>query len=122
MTYRASWNGVVLAESDKTVKIEGNQYFPADSLNRQYFKPSQNQTVCPWKGVAGYYDVEVDGKVNKGAAWYYPTPSKAASAIKNHVAFWGGAKVTKVKPEVATEGVEAEEGGLFGSLKRLFTG
>ena len=121
MTYRASWNGVVLAESGHTVKLEGNQYFPADSLNREYFKASQNQTACPWKGVASYYDIEVDGKVNKGAAWYYPTPSKAASQIKNHVAFWGGVKVKKVKPEATGAGVAVAQGGFFGSLKRLFT-
>jgi uncharacterized protein (DUF427 family) len=119
--YQAIWNGVALAESDKTVKLEGNQYFPPDSIDRQYFKDSQNQTVCPWKGVASYYDIEVDGKVNKGAAWTYPAPSKAAAQIKNHVAFWGGVKVKKVKPE-AVEGEVVEEGGLLGSLKRIFAG
>ena len=118
--YQAIWNGVVLAESDKTVRIDGNQYFPPDSIDRQYLADSQNQTVCPWKGVASYYDIEVDGKVNKGAAWTYPAPSKAAAQIKNYIAFWGGVKVKKVKP--AKEGEAVAEGGILDSLKRLFAG
>ena len=118
--YQAIWNGVVLAESDKTVQVEGNQYFPHDAINREYFKTSQSQTVCPWKGIASYYDIEVDGKVNRGAAWYYPSPSKAASNIKNHVAFWGGVKVKKVKTG-AEEG-SSESSGFLGSLKRLIAG
>ena len=109
---RAVWNSVVLAESDKTVKLEGNHYFPVDSINKEYFKKSQKQTVYPWKGTASYYDIEVDSKVNQAAAWYYPKPSKAASKIKNQVAFWGGVKV---------EGSSgASEGGLLSSLKSLF--
>ncbi len=119
-TFRAIWNDAVIAESDKTIKLEGNHYFPPDSVDRQYLSKSQNQTVCPWKGVASYYDIEVDGKVNKGAAWYYPSPKKAAAQIKDHVAFWGGVKVTKVKPETAAD--DAEVAGWWGSLKRIFAG
>ena len=110
---KAVWNGVVLAESDSTVKVEGNHYFPPNSINKEYFKKTQKQTVCPWKGTAGYYDIEVDGKVNKAAAWYYPKPSKAASTIKNYVAFWGGVKI---------EGNGASGGGLLSRLKQLFGG
>lgn len=73
--------------------VEGNHYFPPDSLNRQYLKPSSTTTTCPWKGKASYYALHVDGKTNPDAAWYYPSPSKAASQIKDHVAFWRGVKV-----------------------------
>lgn len=90
---KATWNGIVLAESDNTVMVEGNHYFPRDSINLEYFKDSSQNTVCPWKGVASYFDVEVDGKVNRNAAWYYPTPSDAAQQIKDHVAFWHGVRV-----------------------------
>ena len=91
---KATWNGQVLAESDSTVVVEGNHYFPADSLNREFFKDSSQQTVCPWKGTASYYDVEVDGQSNPGAAWYYPEPKQAAAEIKGHVAFWRGVEVS----------------------------
>ncbi|MEM1096432.1 MAG: DUF427 domain-containing protein [Bacteroidota bacterium] len=91
---KATWNGVVLAESDDTVVVEGNHYFPADALNRDYFAESNTQTRCPWKGMASYYTVEVDGKQNPDAAWYYPEPSDRAQQIKGHVAFWKGVKVT----------------------------
>ena len=90
---KAVWNGTVLAESDDTVMVEGNYYFPPDSLNREYIRESDRRSVCFWKGQASYFDVEVDGKVNKDAAWYYPSPSPAAKQIKNHVAFWRGVKV-----------------------------
>jgi uncharacterized protein (DUF427 family) len=90
---RATWNGVVLAESDDTVVVEGNHYFPRESLNLEYFDKSPAHTMCPWKGVASYYDVVVDGRVNEGAAWYYPTPSAAAADIKDRVAFWRGVSV-----------------------------
>jgi uncharacterized protein (DUF427 family) len=90
---KAVWNGAVLAESDDTVMVEGNHYFPPDSLNREYFKESGMRTVCFWKGEASYFDVEVDGKVNQDAAWYYPSPSPAAKQIADHVAFWRGVKV-----------------------------
>lgn len=90
---RAIWKGAVLAESDNCVVVEGNQYFPPDSIKAEYFKPSDTHTTCPWKGVASYYDVEVNGEVNKDSAWYYPTPKDAAKNIENHVAFWRGVSV-----------------------------
>jgi uncharacterized protein (DUF427 family) len=91
---KATWNGAVLAESDDTVMVEGNHYFPPEAVNREYFQSNQDHTVCFWKGVASYYDVEVNGEVNRGAAWYYPEPSEAASMIKGYIAFWRGVKVT----------------------------
>ena len=90
---RAVWNGTVLAESDHTVVLEGNHYFPLESINLEYLRESSRHTVCPWKGLASYYDVEVDGDCNKAAAWYYPTPSPAARRIKDRVAFWHGVQV-----------------------------
>ncbi len=90
---KATWNGVVLAESDKTEVVEGNQYFPADSVKREYFKETDTHTTCPWKGLASYYTIEVNGKENKDAAWYYPAPKDAAKQIKDHVAFWKGVEV-----------------------------
>ncbi len=90
---KAIWNGAVLAESDKTQVVEGNQYFPPDSINWDYFQKSSHATTCPWKGVAGYYDVAVDGQVNRNAAWTYAQPSAAAAQIKDHVAFWHGVQV-----------------------------
>ena len=87
------WNGVILAESDKIIIVEGNHYFPPESINRQYFRLSETHTVCPWKGVASYYDVVVGDQVNKDAAWYYPEPKEAARHIKDHVAFWRGVRV-----------------------------
>jgi uncharacterized protein (DUF427 family) len=91
---KAVWNGKVIAESDDTVIVEGNHYFPVSALNRQYFKPSETHSMCGWKGRASYYDVVVDGKVNEDAAWYYPEPSDAAQAIKGRVTFWHGIRVT----------------------------
>jgi len=90
---KASWNNAVLAESDDTVVIEGNHYFPSDSLNRQFFQESSTHSVCPWKGEASYLNVVVNGEVNKDAAWFYPEPKPAASEIKDRVAFWRGVKV-----------------------------
>lgn len=90
---KAVWNGVVLAESDETVVVEGNHYFPPDSINEEFFSPSPKLTVCPWKGTASYFDVTVDGESNPGAAWYYPSPKTAAAEIKDHVAFWRGVQV-----------------------------
>lgn len=90
---RASWNGVVIAESDKTQMVEGNHYFPPEAVKMEYFKPSDTHTTCPWKGVASYYTVVVDGQENKDAAWYYPNPKPAASHIAGYVAFWRGVKV-----------------------------
>jgi uncharacterized protein (DUF427 family) len=90
---KAIWEGSVLAESDRCVEVEGNQYFPPDSIKHDYFKPSAAHTVCPWKGTASYYDLEVNGKRNPGAAWYYPEPKPAAKQIKGYVAFWKGVRV-----------------------------
>jgi uncharacterized protein (DUF427 family) len=90
---RAIWNNAVLAESDQTVIVEGNHYFPPNSLHQEYFRPSTTHTVCPWKGTASYYDLEVNGRVNKDAAWYYPAPLETAKHIAAHVAFWKGVEV-----------------------------
>ena len=90
---RAIWNNAVLAESDATVVVEGNHYFPPDSIRKEYFKPSATHTACSWKGTASYYNVEVDGQVNKDAAWYYPAPFEAAKQIIGYVAFWKGVQV-----------------------------
>jgi uncharacterized protein (DUF427 family) len=90
---KATWKGVVLAESDDTVVVEGNHYFPADSIRREHFRESETHTVCPWKGTASYYDVVVDDETNRDAAWYYPQPKDAAKEIAGRVAFWRGVKV-----------------------------
>ena len=90
---KAIWRNAVLAQSDKTIVIEGNHYFPPDSINREFFKESNTHTNCPWKGEASYYEVAVADEVNKDAAWYYPEPKEAAKQIKNYVAFWKGVKV-----------------------------
>ena len=92
---KAIWEGTVLAESDKTVEVEGNQYFPPEAVKREFFKPSAKHSVCPWKGTASYYDVEVKGKRNQDAAWFYPEPKAAAKQITNYVAFWKGVKVER---------------------------
>lgn len=96
MTYRASWNGTVLAESGDTVVVEGNHYFPPADVRPEHLRASETHTTCHWKGLASYYDVVVDGKVNSDAAWYYPDPSPAAKQITGHVAFWRGVKVEPV--------------------------
>jgi uncharacterized protein (DUF427 family) len=90
---RASWNGVVIAESDATVVVEGNHYFPPASVKQIYLSPSSHSTVCGWKGTASYYNLEVEGAVNKDAAWYYPQPKDAARQIAGYVAFWRGVRV-----------------------------
>ncbi len=90
---KAVWNGQVLAESQNTVLIEGNHYFPEDSINEQFFLPSDTHTTCHWKGEASYYSLTVDGKENKDAAWFYPEPKEAAKGIKGHIAFWRGVKI-----------------------------
>ncbi|MFC0263729.1 DUF427 domain-containing protein [Fontibacter flavus] len=90
---KAIWNNQIIAESGTTIQIEGNHYFPAETIKKEFFKPSETQTTCPWKGVASYYHVEVDGKTNKDAAWYYPDTKPAAREIKNYVAFWKGVEV-----------------------------
>ncbi len=92
---KAIWNNTVLAESDDTVIIENNHYFPPESINRQYIKSSETHTTCPWKGKASYYTLAVNGKENKDAAWYYPQVSELAKSIKGRVAFWKGVEVTQ---------------------------
>ena len=90
---KAVWNGTVLAESDRTEVVEGTHYFLIDSINKEYFKESSTHTSCPWKGQASYYSVEVNGQVNKDAAWYYPSAKEKAKNIEGYVAFWKGVKV-----------------------------
>lgn len=96
---RAIWNGQVLAETPRTKVVEGNHYFPPDSLNPEFFTDSPARTLCPWKGMARYYIVDVDGQVNPDAAWYYPHPFPLARRIKNHVAFWNGVRVEGTREE-----------------------
>ncbi len=91
---RATWNGEVIAESDDTVVVEGNHYFPRESLRSEFFSESPKTSVCPWKGTASYLDINVGGSANPGAAWYYPEPKSAAAKIAGRVAFWKGVKVT----------------------------
>ena len=90
---RAIWNGAVLAESETFEEVEGNVYFPPQAIRREYFQPSEEHTVCGWKGLASYYDVVVEGKRNPQAAWFYAKPEAAAANIKDHVAFWHGVRV-----------------------------
>jgi uncharacterized protein (DUF427 family) len=90
---KAIWNGTVIAQSDDTIVVEGNHYFPAASIAREYFQPSETHTVCPWKGTASYYTVVVGDKQNRDAAWFYPQPKDAAKEIAGHVAFWKGVEV-----------------------------
>ena len=92
---KAIWKGKVLAESEDTIAVEGNQYFPADSINNENFQPSETHTVCGWKGTASYYDIVVDGEINSDAAWYYPEAKEAAKEIEGYVAFWKGVEVTE---------------------------
>ncbi len=91
---RAIWKGALLAESDQTIEIEGNQYFPPDTVNRDFLEESDYHSTCPWKGEASYYHVVVDGEVNSDAAWYYPSPREGATQITGYVAFWKGVEVT----------------------------
>lgn len=91
---KAIWNGQILAESDSTIVVENNYYFPPESIDRRYFKESDTHTTCPWKGRASYYTIEVKGEENKDAAWYYPQASDLAKKIENYVAFWKGVEVT----------------------------
>jgi uncharacterized protein (DUF427 family) len=90
---KAIWNNQVIAESNNTVTIEGNKYFPADSIKKEFFKESETNSVCPWKGTASYYSIEVDGKTNADAAWYYASTKDAAKNIEGKVAFWKGVKI-----------------------------
>lgn len=90
---KAIWNGAVIAESPNTIVVEGNHYFPMNSIKKEYFRDSNTHTTCGWKGVASYYDIVVNGAENKDAAWYYPDTKEAANNIKNYVAFWKGVEV-----------------------------
>ncbi len=91
----AKWNGKTIAESDRFELIEGNVYFPRSVLKPEFFRESSHTSTCPWKGVASYFDIHVDGKINPNAAWYYPNPKEAAANIKDHVAFWKGVEIIK---------------------------
>jgi uncharacterized protein (DUF427 family) len=92
---KAIWNGKVVAESDRFEEVEGNIYFPPESLKREYFIDSDHASICPWKGTAGYFTLTVDGKTNPNAAWIYREPKQAAAKIKDHVAFWRGVEVQR---------------------------
>lgn len=92
---KAIWNNQIIAESDDIVNVEGNSYFPVESVKKEYLRETQTHTVCPWKGAASYFDLEVDGNINKDAAWYYPEPRELAKGIKGRVAFWKGVKIEK---------------------------
>ncbi len=91
---KAVWNGKVVAESDDTVVVEGNHYFPLSSLNKSYIEPSATTSICPWKGTAEYYNLKIDGRENRDAVWYYAEPKEAAAQIRGRVAFWKGVEVT----------------------------
>jgi uncharacterized protein (DUF427 family) len=91
---KATWNGQVIAESDDIVTVEGNAYFPAAALRQDVIRPSSHTSVCPWKGTASYYSLDVAGSINKDAVWYYPEPKQAAANIRDRVAFWKGVQVT----------------------------
>lgn len=90
---KAIWKDIVLAESDQTIVIEGNHYFPHDAIKKEFFRKTDTKTICGWKGVANYFSVIVNGNTNNDCAWYYPEPTKDAEKIKNHVAFWKGVKI-----------------------------
>jgi len=95
MSIKAIWNNQVLAESSDTIKLEGNHYFPAESINKEFFENSDLHSTCPHKGVASYHNIVVDGKTNKDAAWYYPTPKKGYENITNRLAFWKAVQVVE---------------------------
>ena len=92
---KAIWNKAVIAESEDTIVVENNHYFPADAVKKEFLKTSDTHTTCPWKGEASYFGIEVEGKLNKDAAWYYPDPKEAAKEIKDYVAFWKGVEVVR---------------------------
>lgn len=92
---RATWNGAVIADSERIEVVEGNVYFPPDAVNREYLRESGTHTTCGWKGEASYYTLEVDGRRNEDAAWFYPDPMPAADSIRGHVAFWKGVRVER---------------------------
>ncbi|ASU84250.1 nucleotidyltransferase domain-containing protein [Nocardiopsis gilva YIM 90087] len=114
---RAVWNGVVLAEAERTVSVEGNHYFPPDSLRREYFTDGSTRTLCPWKGVARYYDVTVEGQTYADAAWYYPNPTPLARKIRGYVAFWPGVGIERVETPADVLG-STEHGAATNTPKR----
>jgi len=92
---KATWQDTVIAESDKTIVVEGNHYFPSNSIKMEYLSPSDTHSTCPWKGIASYYTLRVGDQTNADAAWYYPEPKEAAKSIKDYVAFWRGVNVSE---------------------------
>jgi uncharacterized protein (DUF427 family) len=96
MKVKAIWNNQVIAESDKTIIVERNHYFPYDAVNHEFLKKTEHHTICPWKGEASYYSLEVNGQTNENAAWYYPVPKEEAKQIKNYIAFWRGVEVVEL--------------------------
>lgn len=90
---KAIWNNTIIAESDNTIEVEGNQYFPPESIKKEYYTPTGKHTTCPWKGQASYYTIRIGNAENENGAWFYPNPREAASEIKNYVAFWNGVKI-----------------------------
>lgn len=92
---KAKWNNQIIAESNDTIVVENNHYFPADAVNKNFLSPSSTHTTCPWKGVASYYTLDINGKENPDAAWYYPDPKTAAENIRNYIAFWKGVEISK---------------------------
>lgn len=110
---QAIWNGTIIAESDDTIVVEGNHYFPLESVDRRYLVDSDSHSICPWKGVASYYSLEVEGGHNQDAAWYYPKPSAEAQKIKGRVAFWRGVKIVD---ERRNEAAGHRRHGLLGLL------
>jgi uncharacterized protein (DUF427 family) len=120
--FRAVWKGVVLAESDETIVVEGNHYFPPGSIRTEYFRPSDHHTRCSWKGQASYYTLLVDGAENRAAAWYYPDPLPAADHIRGRVAFWRGVKVERVHPEAeGDDGPASTTSPRWSRLRQIFT-
>ncbi|MGH3577112.1 MAG: DUF427 domain-containing protein [Mycobacterium sp.] len=111
---RAVWNGTVLTEAPRTVRLEGNHYFPPESVHREHFIESPTKSICPWKGLAHYYSVTANGDVNQDAAWYYPRPSPLARRIKKHLAFWNGV-TDEGEPEGAPQGVAHRLAAWLGS-------
>lgn len=107
MRMQAIFNGTVIADSDDTIVVEGNHYFPSDSLRPDYVQPSSTHTVCAWKGTASYYDVDVDGVISKDAAWFYPKPSLLARRVKDRVAFWRGVEVRPASDHLPTDEPES---------------
>ena len=104
---QAIWKGEIIADSENTVVVEGNHYFPVESVDKEHLKPSPTTSVCPWKGTAHYYSVVVRGEENRDAAWYYPDPKEAAAQIENHIAFWRGVDVRE--PDEAAEQRTAQD-------------